>query len=216
MEENLSLNTILLLVEKYTKELLIAGLVVAGIGYGAYYYHQSRTAKVQAGSSSLLETFEELERAYSTTGDWKEVEIAAKTGFQAHKGSLLASYFLVVQAQALAQQGNASEAVALLDTAIAQLSADFSLRYLFQTTQAQIKLDSQEQALKEHAVEQLTTLSQDSNNIFRDKALYYLMEHYKAQGNAEKADALAVQLQKFVSSDKEPSPWAQAAKTDQS
>lgn len=194
---------------------MLSGSPEAGVGYGMYYYHQSRALKEQVSSSSLVETLEELERAYSTSGDWKEVEVAAKTGLQAHKNSSLAPYFMVVEAQALAQQGSIAQAVELLDKAIAALPKDISLRYLFMTTQAQIKMDSQEKALLGQGVDQLIALTKDSKNIYKDKALYNLLQYYQSQGNTQEAEATQAQLQSFASNDKEPSPWAQLASTEQ-
>lgn len=213
MQDNYSLSSILSLIDKYSRQLIVAGLVVAGLTYGVYHRRQSQFLQEQAATSSLLETLEELERAYSSTGDWKEVDIASKTGLQSHKSSQTAPYFMLIQAQALAQQGQTQEAIDLLDTVINLLPKNVSLRFLVMTTQAQMKIDMQDAALVENGIEQLEQLSNDPKNIYKDKALYLLRAHYQMQGNIEKAEDVAKKLHEFISNEKESSPWAQQAAT---
>lgn len=176
---------------KNSKWMMYVGLVAAifltfFILRSGYHWHTNRVnAAAQQAFSSAMEHFSKAQS--SKTDMWADVAAEFKMGYEQHSSSSLAPYFLAYQAQALLQQGNRHEAITVLETAIKDMSSSSPLFSIYKTQKALIKLDSEDGHMREHGLQELIALSQDTKNQHRDEALYYLGLHYMNSGNIAQA-----------------------------
>ena len=178
-------------------------LAIIGAGsYGGYrWYTINREQYAQKSFSECLSTYQEAlstqlnpqqEKSGQEMGLWEEVEVAAKIGYEQHSKSVLAPYFLVLQADALIFQEKRSQAISLLEQAISMISPSLPFYFLYKTKHALLSLDNEE--TREMGLKKMDELAQDKKNIFRDAALYHLGAFYWSNDDQEKAKAIWQQL----------------------
>ncbi len=195
-----------------------------GIAIGGYFIYQARVAKrEQQAHMRFADSFDILFQAGAAGYDEKrkkyqqglfqEAELAFHAGHQHHKGAYLAPYFLVMKAVALLKQGKRDEALEHYQKAVKLMPASSPLKNLYATSVALMQIDNE--ATHEVGLKQLQQLAQDTANIYRDVAQYYLGSYYWSGDDIAQAKSVwqaLVNDQRFVAGEA-ASPWAELAQT---
>lgn len=196
--------------QKYNNQIFIGMLVVAGLITAAFYYRGYNYAQEQSAQAAFSICMQELDRALQGQTSWPEVELASRAGYQQHRNTAIAPYFLAVQAQSLENQSKKVESVAVLDELLRTISTKSPVYYLYATKRGLIKLDIPE--VQSVGLQELEDLSHNAANPQRDEALYYLMNYYDANNNQSRAQALREELEtSFKQSGPAASPFAERA-----
>lgn len=195
-------------VSKVVTALAVVGLIVGGL----FWYRARAVSQTQAAQkvlSSCLAEFEKV-RAGGTPTQWQTLQTMCSVGYEKHKSSSLAPYFLAIQADALLAQGQADQALTLLDSMIAGLPTSSPLYDLYKTKKLLIELDQSEDPLQSPAFEALKLFAYDTQNSQADYALYYLGEYYWHNKQTEQAHTVWNDLATRFKSDTKDgqSPWA--------
>lgn len=211
--------------EWYYKAAVIAalGIGLAGATYAGYYWFSMRVQKqAQQALADSLDAYNQAESSgmRAASGDdakkmelWQDAELALGLGYEQNKHSTLAPYFLALQSDALSQQGKRDEALALLEKAVGMMKAKSSLRDLYEMKLALMYIDADD--TRDNGLKKLRSLADDTKNIFRDAALYYLGRYYMAQGESDQAKEFFMTLiDAFPEQEQGASVWAQQAKTE--
>lgn len=208
MTNYISLSHIQSLINRHTKEIMIAmgvlGLGVAG-SFGYWYYRQQQE---EAAQLAFVTCIEEFNIAQQNPAQWPTVSLAAMTGYRQHSGSSLAPYFLALEAQALIGQGKLHEAITTLDRVVGAIAKNSPLYFIYSIQAARMKLDSDDETLKNNGLRDLEALAQNTKNKNRDEALYYLAHYYMSQQSFDRARELLNQLiVAFPEGGLASSPW---------
>lgn len=178
---------VILLYRRYQKFITI---VVTGIlictGLCVYLYF-SWAHKKQAAYQALAETLAEYDRAYTSPDLWSDVEFGGKTGYRQFSGSIVAPYFIFLQAESLIQTGKLSEAFDVMKQGMENLSNKSPLYSYFALKMARLKMSMDSQDLQQEGLRELQAIAQDTISLARDKALYMLAEYYEDQGNVQES-----------------------------
>ena len=106
----------------YFKEVVIgvvgALVLVGGVWAYRYYANQKETG-AQVAFAENMQILHEAMQGKSEA--WPHVEMKCTADYESYKSSSIAPYFLVIKADALAQQGKIADACAIIETAIAAL-----------------------------------------------------------------------------------------------
>ena len=175
--------------------LLIFSIVILGLGYGGYwgysYYRSSIEQKAQQSFSECMHVYRNAlagwqgqDSSKKNMNAWKEVEIAARLGYEHNFYSYLAPYFLMFQADALRYQGQHSQAVKILDDAMSKISYQ-PFKKLFGIKRALMLMDSQ--ATFDNGFDQLKELATGEKHDFQDMALFYLGSYYLSRNDSTHA-----------------------------
>lgn len=172
---------------------------------GLFFAHKlwmiNTERSAQYDFSALITEYETMSREKDV--DWSALLEKFESNYAKHSGSLLLPYYLGYKAQILLAQDKKEEAIATLDKIIADIPAS-SLLAMYQMERALIQLDIEDNV----GLQALQTLAQDTNNIFRDSAQYYLGSYYWANNQIEDARAIWQQLVDEQRDEKmAPSPW---------
>jgi tetratricopeptide (TPR) repeat protein len=114
--------------------------------------------------------------------------------YEKHSNSSLLPYYLGYKVQILLAQNKKEEALDTLNKMIAGIVPSSPMLAMYQMERAFVQLDSDDTQLQEVALQTLKTLANDTNNIFRDSAQYYLGRYYWSQNNIEEAREIWQQL----------------------
>lgn len=155
----------------------------AWLAYGWYTVNQGR--KSQLILSECIDEYQKM--LESKDAMWSEVFLMNELGHE--QAPLLKPYFSVIEAQSLARQGKAIEAVNLLEQAENATASGVPYKNYYHLTKALIRLDAQDASLQQQGLSELQRLAHDESNIFQDAALYYLAEYYAAHDDLDKAQA---------------------------
>jgi len=193
----------------YWKQLSIACGIVIVLAAGFISYRWYAVHREKAAQKIFAECLDQQERAESGDGaiTWAMVVDMWKSGYEQHKNSNLAPYFLAYAADASVKDGKVQEALQLFQSACAQMSRTSPLYSLYS-----VKLALMEGAIndnKQGMIEQLQRLADDTANKQRDQALYYLGLYYWTVNDLNNAAEVWQQLIEFSRQSDSPSPWAQ-------
>ena len=179
---------------KWVRSVIVVGLVVSAT-VGGYYWYHNFTFKRQGGA---VAAFDQATQIYykaiaaelgvgdkDTEASWSEVEMVFDTAFQEHKNSSFAPYFLIYQAQALANQKKYDLAAKAAGQALSQLNQSSPFYDLYQILHASILLDSGNQA----GVLELQSVI-GRNGAYQQMAQYYLAQYHLSLGETEIATKL--------------------------
>ena len=198
---------------KYSREVtIVLTIAVAGLAgwWGYKWWNQQREAAAQKSFSECLYTYQEALQGKDES--WSNAATLLGIGYEQHKSSALAPYFLVFCADALFKDGQKEEALEKLDRAIQTLPKSSPLLSLYKTKQALIHLD--DSWTQEAGLQELKALADDEGNSNRDMALYYLGLYYWTQDKVNDAQMIWQQLVDAFKHEKfGASPWAARAKT---
>ncbi len=209
MTNYISLPYIQSFINRYTKEIMIAvGIIGLGVastfGYWMYRSHQEEAAQI-----AFVTCIEEFNNAQHNPASWPTVALAAVTGYRQHSGSSLAPYFLALEVQSLIGQGKLSEAINSLDRVVGMIPKSSPLYFTYAIQAARMKLDSDDESLKNNGLRDLEALATNVKNKNRDQASYYLAEYLASHGSVDRAQELFNQLVvAFPEGGLASSPWA--------
>lgn len=173
--------------------LALAGLFgAAWTGYAWYKRSQEQAAYKDLAQS--IDGYVKVRAGARGSQNWVDVEKGFQAGAQRNASSNLQPYFLIYQADALAEQGKQKEAATLLDQALTKLDRSNPVYYLYAIKNALIKIDSSDAALEKKGREELSTLVQDKQNPLQDMARYYLGLDALSQGDTANAEKFLRQV----------------------
>lgn len=206
------INSVQASIKKHSKESLIAlallGVCLAG-GYGYWVY---RVQQEEAAQMALSTCLDELKNAFHDETQWPTVNLASVTGYRQHSNSSLAPYFLAIEAQSLIAEGKLSEAISTMDRILSMLSKNSPFYYLYALEAAALKLDGNDETIKNVGLRDLEALAMNTKNKNRDQALFYLATYYENQGNSERQKEILHNLVvSFPEGGVAASPWAALA-----
>lgn len=188
----------------------VAGVVIA-VSIGVYI-NLSRIAREESAQLALSESLQEMKNAEQNAELWQDVDIASKTGFRQYARSSFAPYFLALQAEALAQEGQLQEALVIMDEFFKNLSSNSPFYNLYKIKQARMQLDSPDTTVNQVGLHTLQTLANDARNQQYDEALYYLGNYYQARNQQEKAqEAWKIIIERKKDNEQVNSPWSSLA-----
>jgi tetratricopeptide (TPR) repeat protein len=197
----------------YFKEVaagVVGALVIVGGVAGYRYYVNQIETRAQIAFAESVAIYHEAMRGRSDV--WPHVELKCATDYEQFKKSSLAPYFLVIKADALAQQGKIVEAAEIFDTVIDVLPKNSPLLSLYKTKRALLKLDMPESAKQTEGLEELRQLSADKTNLNNDVAQYYLGLYYWSRNELPAALDIWKELVAGQAAEKlAASPWASLA-----
>ena len=195
--------------------LSLAALLVLVGGYLGYrWYVQQREERAQLVFAAAVDLAQQAlksesdQQAGSVT--WQDVEMAFKIGYDQNKSSYLAPYFLAFQAEALLRQRRQEEALSLMNEVLSQLSTSDQLYDQYFLKRACIKLDSTDEQIKKQGLDELTSIADKADSLFKEPAEYYLGEYYWANQQFDKARDTWLALT-AENTKGEPSVWKEAA-----
>jgi hypothetical protein len=201
-------------VSKYTKKItptfiivgLVGALIIAGSiwGYKKYsIYSEEKAQKVFA------DCMHEYTSVKAGQGSWATVDQLCSLGYNNHRGTAIAPYFLALQADSAIAQNKKGEALALLDIILKELSSSSPLYPVYATKRALLALDTS--ATEAEGLQQLEKLAFDKQNQQRDVALYYLGLYHWSHDALEQAKKVWQELIDMQKGQKVQSPWAARA-----
>lgn len=210
INEQIIWSSILNYYHKYRRFVMPVSILVGFILGVIVYAFLSRGQYQEAAQQALAETLSEYDRAYTSPETWVDIEFGGKTGYVQFSRSSLAPYFQILQVDALLYQQKLPEAIALMKEALASLSKESPLYYLYVLKYARMQIDSSDSVIQQAGQQLLQSLAFDQKNRQRDQALYYLAYFYESQKDEPKAletwQELASIKQKDVIS-----PWVSLA-----
>lgn len=178
------------LISIYNRYRTLVTVVTTGIliciGLGIYLYF-SWSQKKQAAYQALSETLIEHDRAYTSPDLWSDVEFGGRTGYRQFTGSVVAPYFIFLQAEALIQIGKLAEALEAMKQGIEKLPKKSPLYDYFALKVARLKMSMADQSMQNEGLQEIETIARDEQVLARDKALYILAEYYEQQGDVQKS-----------------------------
>lgn len=192
---------------------IVSVIALIGLIAGGYFWYRSYTvSQTQAAQKVLSSCLAEYEKVRNngTPTQWQTLQTMCSVGYEKHKNSSVAPYFLAIQADALLAQGQAEQALSLLDTMIAGLPTASPVYDLYKTKKLLIEIDQSEDPLQSPAFEALKTFAYDSQNSQADYALYYIGEYYWHAQQFDQARTVWKDLESRFKSDTKDgqSPWA--------
>lgn len=196
--------------EKIQLKGLILVVLFAGCGAALYFgyrwYDTRKQVDAQFAFGVLLDQYNAASE--QDGADFTSFANEFARGYEDHKNTVLAPYFLSFQADSLIKAGNKSEALAVVDKAV-QTQSSPSFVNLFKTKRALLALDGADKEREKQALDELQLLAQDDTNSHRDYALYNLGMYHWVNDNVEAARVAWQELVNMqtgnVFSD---SPWA--------
>lgn len=212
----------------YMKEALI--VVVAGIvitaSYFAYgWYQKQQDMKAFAGLVEITKSYEaavnkarELESKPEderTENPWEDTELLLESLSYAHRGSSLAPFFVLYQAQlALDKNHDYDTAYSLMEKGVARLSKKSIYYDMFNMKRIKMLLDSPEQNVRDKAVAELEKIGNSAHNYYAQEALTTAAMYHEFHGNMDAAVAAWTKIAQAGSSqDKDiiVNPWVEQA-----
>lgn len=180
--------------------------IVFFMAFFAYkLWSAKRERTVQYDFSALMTEYETMSQ--DKNPEWDVLLKKFEKNYEKHSGSLLLPYYLSYKVRILLHQDKKAEALAMLDTMIADIPGSPVLA-LYQMERALIQLDSVDEGLKTTGLETLKQLAQDAHNTYRDSAQFYLGRYYWAANDIDSARAIWQQLVDEQHDEKlAPSPW---------
>lgn len=211
--------------------LAIIGLVTALSGgvLGYLYYKKMRAEAAYTTLTEALEYFDapvkkdidskdddfnflNKKEFTSDTEKWKKVDAVFKAGYESHRGSGVAPFFLVYRSEALIKQNNLPEAIEVMRVALSSMP-NHKVKSYYRVKLALMLIDARSATAVEEGTKILKEISRDEKSIAHDKALYFLGEYFWYEKKFNEAKNYWNQLLLgYEKQDKHPSPWVEQAK----
>ncbi len=164
-----------------------------------------RERAVQYDFSSLMTEYETV--SHDKNPEWDALLAKFEKSYEKHAHSSLMPYYLGYKVRILLHQGKKDEALATLQTMIADMPGS-PLLAVYEMEQGLIQLDSADADAQAAGLKTLEKLAYDTQNQFRDSAQYYLGRYYWANNDMVAARNI---WQKLVDEQHDekmaPSPW---------
>lgn len=181
--------------KSYMKLLYIGVTALALIVLAWFAFHSYKVYQGKRIQRILGESLQEFQTAMNTVQpQWGEVQLMNELAAQQASGSTLHPFFLVMQAQAAAQQQKFDEAIVLMQQAIDGLPNYSPYKIYFALTKSLMQLDASTQEEKDKGLATLEMLAHDTANPYRDAALYHVGDYYFALNEAAKSREAWMQL----------------------
>ena len=182
--------------KKSYMKLVYPGVTALGlIVLGWFAFHSYKVYQGKRAQRILGESLQEFQTAMNTVQpQWGDVRLMNELGAQQTSVSALHPFFIVMQAQAMAQQHKVDEAVVLMQQAIDGLPSYSPYKIYFALTKSLMQLDASTQEEKDKGFTTLQTLAQDAANPYRDAALYHVGDYYFAMNETAKSREAWMQL----------------------
>ena len=207
---------------KYVREAFIGMLLLVCMVGGYFlnkFYVQYREQQAFVALSEVIDSFMQSQQQVQALDQqkdkekidqaWSDTQILVDALYKEHISSYLAPYFLVFKSQiVLERDHDLDNAIKILDDALVNISKNTELGSLYHMKRIKMGFDSKNQDVKDKALADLISFSQDPKSYAYQEALYLLGVYYLSindQTNAQES------FQKLVdSSDKTAllkSPW---------
>ena len=209
----------------YSKEMLVGGLaVLLGLG-GSFWYKSMVNARELKAHKAFTECYEVYDQAIisqyaekdakKSEQLWEEAELAFRTGYQQNSSAYLGPYFIAFESEALQRRGLLDQAIASLDEFLSKIGPSNEFYGPYSVKRSLMKMDSSDAAVKQQGLEELQSESNNSHNMHRDVALYYLGQYYTSIGQPEQARVEWDKISDIGSAQDKAtqSPWMQLIKT---
>lgn len=195
-------------IQAQSKPLCIVFFCVVGlfiISFAHKMWSAKRDRAAQYDFSALMTEYETMSQ--DKNPEWSALLDKFEKNYEKHSGSSLLPYYLSYKVRILLHQDKKDEALAILNTMIADKPGSPILS-LYQMERALIQLDSADDALKIVGLDALKNLAQDANNTYRDSAQFYLGRYYWAMNDIDSAHHIWQQLVDEQRDEKmSPSQW---------
>lgn len=197
-------------VEEYYKALMIAGGCLVLASLGGYYFWHNHNIREEHAQLAFAQTLEEVRHGEKNSDVWPNALLAAKTGLRSFKESSLGPYFLALESQVEARQGNLQQSLEVLEQALQQMGKNSPVYTIFKLRAALIKLDHDDVAIQNTGFKELEELAYDTTNKQRDEALYYLGDYYMKKDDHERGYKAWQELMNNyqATENSAASPWA--------
>lgn len=181
------------------------GIAVLSFGYKLWSAKRERAA--QYDFSALMTEYETISQ--DKNPEWDALLKKFEKIYEKHSSSSLLPYYLGYKVRILVHQGKRDEALATLNTIIADMPGSPVIA-LYEMERALMQLDSLDETVKSTGLDALIRLSHDTNNDYRDSAQFYLGRYYWASNDIDAARKVWQQLVDEQRDEKlAPSPWVQ-------
>ena len=211
MDQNFTIEHIQDVIARNAKSFIATGVVALALVGGYYYLRVYRIEQDARAHATLTEVLAEVTRAVSKPDAWQDVEIAACTAYRQHSSSDIAPYFLAIEADALIEQGKATEGKELLRKAVSSMPSKAPLTDLYALKLARLEINAQEDASRKEGIAVLEKLAADDKSLVHDEAMFRLGKAYAQELRADEAKKTFEQLVSTYKESKEPaaqSVWA--------
>ena len=180
--------------------------VLFGVSFFAYrLWSIRREQAAQYDFSALMTEYEAVSQ--DANPEWDVLLSKFEKNYEKHARSSQLPYYLGYKVRILLHQNKKDEALALLDSIIADIPGSPILS-LYQMEKALIQLDSSDETLKISGLDTLKNLASDQQNAYRDSAQFYLGRYYWAMDEVDAARTVWQQLVDEQHDEKlAPSPW---------
>jgi hypothetical protein len=164
-----------------------------------------REQSAQYDFSALITEYESMSREKDP--QWALLLDKFEKNYEKHSSSSLLPYYQGYKVNILLKQGDKNIALATLDSMIADMQSS-PVVALYEMERALIRLDSADPAMQVAGLESLKVLADDTSNMFRDSAQFYLGRYYWA---TEQLDSARIVWQQLVDQQRDEkiaaSPW---------
>lgn len=197
---------------RYFRELLfclLIGVAVTAVFFGYQWYSHNRDRIAQVELSTLIDHYHAV--ITGKKNDGSQLITTLNEAYDSYASTSYAPYFLLFQVNLLLHDDKKDQALPVLEKALILLK-NSPLIDLFATKYALMLLDEPGQAEQDKGLKELIALAHNTQNNYRDYALYYLGRYYFL--NNKNNDAKIVWQELIDSQSIEqvsPSPWAQLA-----
>ena len=205
--------TIYDIVIKQTKNIIyvvcLVGISVT-LFFGHKFWVKQKNKLAQRDFGMLMYEYHKVAREKNP--EWSVLLEKLKNGYEQHKNSLFAPYYVSYQVNILLQQNKHDDALVLLNN----LTSEFDkspLKSLYSMEKSLVTLDSNNDQEHRKAIDDLIVLANDAQNDFRDIAMFYLGRYYWVHDQIDLARDI---WQRLVDEQRDekiaPSPWADQVK----
>jgi len=179
-----------------SSQIIFILLIVGLAGYGGFRFYKSRVAAREARAHQMFtESMQLYMKAMEGQEQWEDVAGAYSLGYEQNGSSRIAPFFKLFQADALLNKGEKEQALPLMEEAIGELDKKNALRSLYEVKIALINIDSEDQAAKDKAIQELEKIAATDCSA-QNIAAYYLGLYHWQEGQKEKAETIWAQLPK--------------------
>ena len=211
--QKISFKYIFDLLNAHAKPMLMVFSFVVAILF-LFFAHKLWVIKRESAAhydfASLVSEYDIMSR--DKNPQWSELLEKFEKSYDKHSSSSLLPYYFGYKVQILLAQDKKEEALVTLDTMISDMPGS-PLLASYKMERALIQLDSDDGELEAVALQALKGLADDTDNIFRDSAQYYLGRYYWAHNNVDAAREVWQQLVDEQRDEKiAPSPWVDQVK----
>jgi predicted negative regulator of RcsB-dependent stress response len=179
--------------------------VLVGLFFSYRLWVAKREQAAQYDFSALIAEYDAMSREKNP--QWAPLLEKFEKNYEKHSSSSLLPYYQGYKVNILLKQGDKSAALTTLDSMITNMQSS-PIVALYEMERALIKLDSADAEMNAIGLTSLKILAEDSNNIFRDSAQFYLGRYYWATDQIDLARTVWQQLVDEQRDEKiAASPW---------